>query len=131
MSKRRSIEIPGLQHENPIPAAAQIGPFLATSGIFGKDPATGQIPPGIEDQCALMFANLRLILAAAGGAPDDILKMTIWTRDRAYKANVNQEWLMMFPDPRSRPARHTLVYPDLPGAALVQCEIMAVIIKEE
>ena len=77
MSSRRSIEIPGLQHENPIPVAARIGPFLATSGVFGKDPATGEIPPDIESQCALMFANLRLILAAAGGTPADVLKMTL------------------------------------------------------
>jgi hypothetical protein len=33
MSKRQSIEIPGLQHENPIPLASQIGPFLASSGV--------------------------------------------------------------------------------------------------
>jgi len=73
MSRRRSLEILGLQHENPIPVAAQIGLFLATSGVFGKDPNTGVVPPDIETQCALMFANLRLILAAAGGTPENII----------------------------------------------------------
>lgn len=129
MSPRRSLEIPGLQHENPIPVAAQIGPFLATSGVFGKDPATGIIPPDIETQCALMFSNLRLILAAAGGTPEDILKMTVWVKDKSLRPHVNKEWLALFPDEHSRPARHSLVNPDLPGAALVQCEIMAVIHK--
>lgn len=129
MSQRRSFEIPGLQHENPIPVAAQIGPFVATSGVFGKDPATGVIPPDIETQCALMFSNLRLILAAAGGTPEDILKMTVWVKDKSLRPHVNKEWLAMFPDEHSRPARHSLVNPDLPGAALVQCEIMAVIHK--
>lgn len=127
MNKRGSLEIPGLQHENPIPVASIIGPFLATSGVFGKDPATGVIPPEIETQCALMFANLRLILAAAGGTPEDILKMTVWVKDKTLRPHVNKEWLAMFPDEHSRPARHSLLNADLPGAALVQCEILAVI----
>ncbi len=127
MNKRCSIEIPGLQHENPIPLASLIPPFLVTSGIFGKDPNTGIIPPNIEDQCALMFSNIRLILAAAGGTPEDIIKLTVWVKDKSFRPHVNKEWLVMFPDEHSRPARHSLLNADLPGAALVQCEVMAVI----
>lgn len=130
MNKRHSIEIPGLQHENPIPVASQIGQFLATSGVFGKDPTTGTIPPDIETQCALMFSNLRLILDAADGSPEDIIKMTVWVKDKSLRPHVNREWLAMFPDEHSRPARHSLVNADLPGAALVQCEVMAVINKD-
>ena len=127
MNKRRSIEIEGLQHENPIPGASQIGPFLVTSGVFGKNPQTGKIPESIEEQCALMFANIRLILEDAGGHPDQIIKMTVWVKDKALRPHVNKEWLAMFHDEHSRPARHTFLNPDLPGAALVQCEVMAVI----
>ena len=127
MNKRRSIEIPGLQHENPIPVASQIGSFLVTSGIFGKDASTGIIPPGIEDQCLQMFANIRLILAAAGGTSEDIIKMAIWVKDKTLRQYINNEWLKMFPDEHSRPARHISLNPDLPGAALVQCEVMAII----
>lgn len=131
MSKRRSIEVAGLQHENPIPVASQIGPFLVSSGIFGKDPSTGTIPPGITEQCALLFANIRLILAAANGTPENILKLTVWLKDKAHRAHVNHEWLAMFPDPHSRPARHTFQNPDLPGTALVQCEVMAILDPEQ
>ena len=101
-----------------------------TSGIFGKDPNTGIIPPSIEEQCALMFSNIRLILAAAGGTPEDILKMTVWVKDKILRPHVNREWLRMFPDEHSRPARHSSVSTDLPGAALVQCEVMAVISRD-
>lgn len=127
MSRRRSIEIPGLGHENPIPVASIIGPFLMSSGIFGKDPADGQIPPAIEEQCRLMFANIGLILAAAGGTPDDIIAMTVWVKERSLRPHVNKEWLTMFPHDHSRPARHTMLNTDLPGNALVQCAITAVI----
>jgi len=39
---------------------------------------------------------------------------------------VNEEWLRMFPDPESRPARHVRSLP-LDSPSLVQCEFVAVI----
>ena len=60
------------------------------------------------------------------GAPD-VIKMTVWLKDRSQRPAVNKGWLEMFPDEHSRPARHTFAAPDLPGAMLVQCEIYAVI----
>ncbi len=126
MGKRRSIEIPGLQHDNPIPSASQIGPFLFSGGIFGKDPQSGQTPADIEGQCANMFANIRRIMDAAGGTPDNIIKVTVWLKDLTYRPHVNKEWTAMFPDAHSRPARHTFSH-NLPGANLVQCEIIAVL----
>jgi enamine deaminase RidA (YjgF/YER057c/UK114 family) len=127
MNQRRSIEVPGLGHDNPIPAASRIGPFLVTSVITGKDPQTGEIPAGIEEQCAVMFANIRRVLDAAGGKPEDILKLTVWMKDRSMRVHMNKEWVAMFPDPHSRPARHTFASSDPAGAMLVQCEFMAVL----
>jgi 2-iminobutanoate/2-iminopropanoate deaminase len=127
--KRRSIEVEGLPHSHPIPAASRIGPFLMTGSISGKDPKTGQIPPGIEEQCALMFANIRRILETASGTPEDILKLTVWMKDRGDRKHLNKEWLAMFPDPKSRPARHTFVSRDLVEPILVECEVMAVILE--
>ena len=125
--KRRSIEIPGFKHDHPIPSASQIGPFVVSGGISGKDPATGKMAEGIEAQCALTFAYMRSIIEAAGGATDDILKVTVWLKDGAHRANVNQEWLKMFPDAESRPARHTFTGQALAGNMLVQVEFWAVL----
>ena len=127
MSKRVSYELPGLEHDNPIPAASRIGPFLVTSAINGKDPGSGQFPAGIDAQCARMFANVRLVLAAAGATPEDVLKVSVWLKDRADRPHVNTYWLEMFPDSHSRPARHTFAAPDLKDPMLVQCEILAVL----
>ena len=126
MSKRRSFEVPGIEHENPIPAAARIGSLIMSSGIFPKDPATGKAPDGLEEQCSVMFANIRRVVECAGGTTDDIIKITVFAKDRKTKAFVNKEWLAMFPDPHSRPARHTIVYHELPGNMLIQCDLMAV-----
>jgi len=125
--KRRSIEIPGFKHDNPIPSASQIGPFVVSGAISGKDPQTGKIPDGIEEQCALVFAHMRRIVEAASGTPDDILKVTVWLKDGAHRKNLNDEWLKVFPDAESRPARHTFTGQSLAGNTLIQCEFWAVL----
>src|SRR5215469_6486577 len=102
MSKRRSIEVSGLEHVHPIPNASRIGPLLMTGGIYGKDPATGKLAPDAPGQCKLMFENIR-------------------------RVHLNPEWLAMFPDPHSRPTRHTFLDTDQPYGALVSCEVIAVV----
>jgi 2-iminobutanoate/2-iminopropanoate deaminase len=127
MEKRRSIEVPGVQHKNPIPSAAKRGPFLTTGAISGTDPKTGEVPADLERQCALMFENVRQILAAAGGSPEDILKMTVWMADRGQRETLNRHWTRMFPDPHSRPSRHTMTSRDLAPPIEIQCDILAVL----
>ena len=129
MEKRRSIEVEGLHHGgNPIPTASRIGPFVASGGVFGQDPKTGAIPLGIEDQCAVMFANIRRIIEAAGGTPENILQVTVWLTDISNRAHVNKEWVAMFPNPESRPVRHTEIYRDLPEGRQVACQFTAVLL---
>ncbi len=128
--KRRSIEVEGLPHTHPIPAASRIGPFVATGTITGKDPQTGQIPAEIEQQCAVMFANVRRVIEAASGTPEDIIKLTVWMKDKSDRKHMNNEWLAMFPDAGSRPARHTFVSRDLDEGILVECEFLAVIAEK-
>jgi 2-iminobutanoate/2-iminopropanoate deaminase len=127
MARRISIEVPGFEHDNPIPAACLVGPFLITSGVSGKEPYTGNMPEGIDAQCERMFTTVREILELAGGSPEDVVKMNVWMKDRTLRPHLNKGWLAMFPDPHSRPARHTFAAPDLPGSMLVQCEVMAII----
>jgi 2-iminobutanoate/2-iminopropanoate deaminase len=130
VSKRRSFEVPGLHHENPIPMGCIVGPFMMSSGIFGMEPETRKFPPDIEGQCKLMFANVRRVMEAAGGSTDDIIKMVVWAKDKAFKDAVNKEWLAMFPDEHSRPARHTMLYQGFAANVLIQCEIVAVLSDE-
>lgn len=127
MSRRTSIEVEGFGHGiTPIPAASRKGNMIASGGIAGIDVATGRIPDGLEAQAANMFANVRRIVEAGGGKTEDIIKMTIWVRDRAARAIIDPHWIKAFPEPKSRPARHTLVY-QLPDPMLVQCEFLAIV----
>ena len=127
MDKRRSIEVSGVKHQNPIPAASRKGPFVVSGAISGADSATGKVPEELDAQCAAMFANVRRLIEAAGGAPEDIVKMTVWISDRALRPTLNKHWVLMFPDPHSRPARHTVASGDFTPPMQIQCDLLAVI----
>jgi enamine deaminase RidA (YjgF/YER057c/UK114 family) len=131
MSDRKSVEVPGLEHVNPIPNASRLGAFLVSGGIFGKNPVTGKVPDGIEAQCEQTFANVRAVLQAGGAKPDDVIKLNVWLKDIADRPVLNKYWLQLFPDAQSRPARHTFPTPDLRSPLLVECEIMAVISEKK
>ena len=127
MDKRRSIEVGGVKHQNPIPSASLKGPFVVSGAISGADPETGKVPADLDAQCRNMFGNVRRIMAAAGGSPDDIVKMNVWISDRNLRETMNRHWVEMFPDPHSRPARHTIAQPDLAPPMQIQCDLLAVI----
>src|SRR6202008_613919 len=119
MDKRRSIDVAGAKHVNPIPSASRRGPFVVSGAISGTDPATGKVPTDLDEQCRVM--------AAAGGSPDDIVKMTVWITDRSLREIMNRHWVVMFPDASSRPARHTLTSRDFTAPMQIQCDLMAVL----
>jgi enamine deaminase RidA (YjgF/YER057c/UK114 family) len=96
-----------------------------SSVILGRDPQTGETPPTVAEQCRHMFEVVGQVLAAAGGSPDNIVKMSVWLADPTDRSALNLEWLQMFPDEASRPARHTFELVD-GGESLVQCEVVAV-----
>jgi len=124
-TRRRSVDVTGLRHGHlPIPTASLVGPILSTGGVRGVDPASGDVPADPDEQCRLMFENLRAIVEAAGGTTGDIVKLTIWAAGQDVRDAINPQWVAMFPDPESRPSRHILNYA-LPGAMVVQCEALA------
>ncbi len=126
--RRRSFEIAGYKHGgNPIPAVTRIGKVVLTGGISGIDINTGIMPPALEDQCSNMFVLAGKILMAADARLEDVIKVTVFMKAGLSRDALNREWLKYFPDPHSRPVRHTLVNEHLAGGMLVQCELMAVV----
>lgn len=124
-ARRKSIHIGGFKHVNPIPNACRIGNLVMSGVILGRD-ADGKMPESLEAQCANMFGHMKATVEAAGGTTDDIIKMTVWLKDRSQRGPLNAEWLKMFPDERSRPARHSQ-QSEMEGGTLVQCDFTAVI----
>ncbi|MCS5713149.1 RidA family protein [Herbiconiux sp. CPCC 205716] len=126
MPPRESIELPGFGHANPIPAASRISPFLFSGVLTGRDPSTRELPETLDEQCVNVFHHVRALMSAAGGSPDDIVKLTFWLADYRDRAALNREWLALFPDAASRPARQAMAA-QLDGGSLIQCDLVAVL----
>ena len=123
---RRSIEISGFAHENPVPAASRIGPFVYSGVLTGRDPGTKEMPETLDAQCAFVFDRIREVMTAAGGSLDDIVKLTFWVTDYRDRAAINREWLAAFPDPSNRPARQVMAA-TLDRGALVHADLVAIL----
>ena len=118
---RRSIEIEGFRHANPIPAASRVGPLLASSVVAARDPGRDSTPDDAESQIANLFHHVGVILTTAGADWRHVVRMNFYVPDLAVRALINGPWLEHFPDADSRPARHT----QLADQAAVSCEFIA------
>ena len=118
MAKRQSIMWPGFAHSNPIPNASKIGNIVMSSVIGPRDPTTGTVPDSLEAQVTNLFLQLAAAIKAAGGTPDDFLKIEFWAKDQAAgRAALNGEWEKMFPDPAApASSAHTGVAGEWPSA---------------
>src|SRR5262247_2461404 len=122
---RSSIYVGEIVHQSPIPNASRIGNIIVSGLIRGADPATSKLAESLEQQCAFMFLHMREVVEAGGATIEDIIKVTVWMKELIRKP-VNDEWVKMFPDPTSRPARQILEVP-MEAGVLVQCDFIAVI----
>lgn len=128
MSNRRSFDIEGYSHGNPIPAVSRVGNIVMTGGISGVMPDK-TLPPDMNGQARQMFALMKRMLEAAGATMEDVVKVTVWVRDPSMRPQLNEEWVKVFPDEHSRPARHVQRYDYLAKDVLIQCDCTAVITK--
>lgn len=127
MSPRTSVAVPGLDHgTSPFPIATRVGPFILSSALSGRDPDTGSLGADVESQARTAFANIRRVVEAAGASVEHIAKVVVFARDRAAtRAAIDEPWTELFPDPNSRPVRHTLAA-ELPADFHLQVEFIAV-----
>ncbi len=106
---RRSFDIESMQHSNPIPAVTRLGPLVVSSVIASRDPGSTRVPDTIEGQLANLFHHVGEMLTAAGAGWEHVAKMTFYLPSLDLRAELNEPWVAHFPDPASRPARHTQI----------------------
>jgi len=75
-----------------------------TSGMVGRDPATGTtIEGGMAEQTRQTLEHLKTVLHAAGTTMDRVLQTTCYIADRSRFAAFNGVWESYFPvDPPAR-----------------------------
>ena len=119
--KRQSFDIDSFRHANPIPCVTRIGPLLMSSIIVSRDPGGDTVPETIEAQLDNLFHHVGEMLHAAGADWQHVAKMTFYMPSLDLRAQLNVPWVAHFPDPASRPARHTQLAP----TSYAQCDFVA------
>ena len=109
----------------PYSQAIDTGSFVFISGQIPVNPATGEIPEGIEAQAAQSMANIKAILAEAGLTMDNVVKTTVFLADMSLFADMNKVYAENFTAPF--PARSAVAVKELPKQVLVEIEVIAVI----
>ena len=94
-------------HTGPVPQAVEAGGWIYVSALFGAEPATHAIPDEARGEAEHLFANLTAILAAAGAALTDVVRVGIVMRAlQRDRPTFNQVWAERFGD--HRPARSAI-----------------------
>ena len=100
--------------------------MLWSAGQVALDPASGQLVGGddVAAQTAQVMKNLAAVLRGAGLSFADVVKTTVFLRDMADFAAMNEVYARHFDgDP---PARTTVAAAGLPRDARVEIECVAV-----
>ena len=115
-------------HDLPSPAGpyshvVDCGPFVVTAGFGPQEPATGEVPEGIEAQTEQVISNVETALRIAGLTLDDVVRSTVHLQelDRDF-AGFNSVYARRFPAPY--PVRTTVG--STLANILVEIDVMAV-----
>ena len=109
----------------PYSQAIEVNGTLYASGQIPIDPATGDfVSGGIKEQTEQVFKNIKAILSEAGLTTSNIVKTTVLLSDIANFAAMNEVYATQFEG--TFPARSAFAVRDLPKAALVEIEVIAV-----
>lgn len=109
----------------PYSQAIRAGGMTFVSGQIAIDPATGNIIEGdVAAQTRRVMQSLLAIVKAAGHAPNDICKCTIFLKSLADFQVVNAIYAEALGD--HRPARATVEVSRLPRDVLVEIDAVCV-----
>lgn len=110
----------------PYEQAIKVNGFVYTAGQIPIDPATGNIVEGgIGPQTRQVLENLNAVLAAAGSSMHQVVKATVFLKNMADFAAMNDIYAAYLGD--AKPARSTVAVAELPRGALVEIDLVALV----
>lgn len=125
-SRRERIHPPGAPAEiGPYSQGVLVGDTLYVSGQIALDPQTGLlVADDIQDETARALDNVEAVLHAADMGFAHVVQSTVYLRDVADYAPVNEVYARYFS--AAPPARETIEVGTLPRGARVQISCVAV-----
>ena len=110
----------------PYSQAIKAGGFVFLSGQVALDPATGQVVAGdVAAQTERVLKNLSAVLAAAGSSLEKAVKTTVFLKNMADFAAMNEVYGKFWKT--APPARATVEVARLPKDALVEIDVVALV----
>lgn len=107
----------------PYSQAIEAGGFVFASGQIPVDPATGNIPEGIEAQAKQALTNVKNLMEASGLSMENIVKTSVFIKDMNDFAKVNEVYATFFDN--DFPARSCVEVARLPKDVLIEVEVIA------
>ena len=107
----------------PYSQAIEVNGMLFISGQIPVNPATNNIPEGIEVQTEQVMKNIEAILKEAGYSFKDVIKSTCLLSDIANFKAMNEVYAKYYKE--DCPARAAFAVKDLPMGVLVEIETIA------
>lgn len=108
----------------PYSQAIEVNGMVYTSGVIPVNPATGEIPEGIDAQADQAIGNLCALLKEAGTSADNVIKTTVFIKGMDDFAKVNAVYAKYFE--KDCPARSCVEVARLPKDVLIEIEAIAV-----
>ena len=83
----------------PYSQAIEVNGMVFTSGVIPVNPATGELPSGVEAQAEQAFSNLSNLLEAAGTSTEKVVKTTVFIKEMNDFATINAIYAKYFTAP--------------------------------
>ena len=107
----------------PYSQAIEVNGMVYTSGVIPVNPATGEIPEGVEAQAEQAFSNMKALLAASGSGMEQVVKTTVFIKEMNDFGKINEIYAKYFTG--TFPARSCVEVARLPKDVLLEVEAIA------
>lgn len=118
--KTKNAPVPG----GPYAQAIIANGFIFCAGQIGRDPQSGVLAEGIENQTRQILKNLQAILIEAGSDLEHIVETTVFIKNKDDYQKMNKVYIEFFNS--YQPARATAEVGWLPGNALISMKAVAI-----
>ena len=108
----------------PYSQAIEANGFVFASGQIPVNPATGEIPEGVEAQAEQVMINMKNLLEAAGRSLENVVKTSVFIQNMDDFAAINAIYAKYFVN--ECPARACVEVAKLPKGVLIEMEAIAV-----
>ncbi|MDO4299523.1 MAG: RidA family protein [Lachnospiraceae bacterium] len=107
----------------PYSQAIEVNGMVYTSGVIPVNPATGEIPEGVQAQAEQAISNLCALLKASGTSAENVVKTTVFIKEMNDFGAINEIYAKYFTG--VYPARSCVEVARLPKDVLIEIEAVA------